>query len=96
MIRPLPTPLPGWHITAHARERARERGVGDRDLRFAVEQPDYTYPQTDSYGSDRHVHVRGEWAIVVNPLERTVITVLFRDHTRWLATVAEPEYAHAC
>lgn len=76
-----------------------ERGICDRDLRFTIEQPDYTYPQTGRYHSDRHVHVRGEWAVVVNPTERTVITVLYRDHTRWLlittAAEAEQEYAHA-
>lgn len=96
MVHPLLTLLPGWRITAHARGRARARGICDRDLRFTIEQPDYTYPQTDSYGSDRYVHVRGEWAVVVNPTERTVITVLYRDHTRRLAadTAAVEEYAH--
>ena len=86
MIHSLLTPVPGWHISAHARGRALERGICDRDLRFTVEQPDYTYPQADSYGSDRRVHVRGEWAVVVNPTEHTVITVLYQDHTRWPAT----------
>jgi hypothetical protein len=98
MIHPLPTLLPDWHITGHARGRALERGICDRDLQFTVEQPDYTYPQTDSYGSNRHVHVRGDWAVVVNLTERTVITVLYQDHTRWLAfdTANVEEYGHAC
>ncbi len=98
MVHPLLTLLPGWRITAHARGRARARGICDRDLRFTVMQPDYTYPQTDSYGSDRHVHVRGDWAVVVNRAERTVITVLYRDPARWLLTdTADVEAdAHAC
>lgn len=82
MISTFPVPPLGWHLSTHASRRALERGLCDRELQLAIEQPDSTYPQTSSYGSDRRVHVRGEWAVVLNPTERTVITVLFHDPRR--------------
>jgi len=97
MLHLLPA-APTWRISAHARSRALERGICDSDLQLAAEQPDCTYPQTNSYGSDRHVYARGDWAIVVNPSEHVIITVLYRDHTRWLTTdrAGTEEHAHAC
>lgn len=87
MTHALPSPVPGWRITEHARARAAERGICDRDLRLTVEEPWCSYPQTDTYGADRQVRVRGEWAVVVNPAARTLITVLFSSRARTLTTV---------
>lgn len=79
MISTCSTPPFAWRISTHAHRRALERGLCDRELRLTIEQPDCTYPQTSSYGHDRFVYVRGEWAVVLNPTEHTVITVLFHD-----------------
>ena len=88
MTHALPSPLPGWRITQHARARAVERGICDRDLRLTVEEPWCSYPQTDTYGADRQVRVRGDWAVVVNPATRTLITILFSSRARWPANDA--------
>lgn len=83
MTHALPSPLPGWRITEHARARAAERGICDRDLRLTIEEPWCTYPQTDTYGANRQVRSRGDWAVVVNPATRTLITVLFRSQAHY-------------
>lgn len=51
-----------------------------------------------SGGAAHDVYARGDWAVVVNPVERIIITVLYRDHTRWLTTdrAGIDEHAHAC
>lgn len=84
----LNTALPGWSVTAHARRRAAERGLTGTELCLVVEAPTLAYPQSGSYGPDRQVRVRGEWAAIVDPSTHTVITVLFRDPARWNALTA--------
>ena len=73
----------GWTFTHHLHRRALERGVTDADIRAVLYKPEITYTQT-SYGPDRQVRQRGELGVVVDVATRTVITVVFRDHGRWL------------
>ena len=100
MTAPRPQPLPGWTITAHARERIDARGISDLDLHRALEQPECSYPQTGSglQEGERQVRVRGRWAVVVNPVTRTVITVLFASPNDWHAHTRREQEAvrHAC
>ncbi|ANH40525.1 hypothetical protein I601_4130 [Nocardioides dokdonensis FR1436] len=58
---------------------------------MAVEEPTVLYSQDATYGADRQVRAGGEWAVVVNPTTRVLITVLFRDRDRWLAADGDTE-----
>jgi hypothetical protein len=65
------------------RVRAAERSISDADLTAVLHDPQITYTQT-TYRPDRQVRQRGDLGLVVDLATHTVITVLFRDHERWL------------
>lgn len=80
------TTASGWTFTNHLHRRARERGISESDISAVLHDPEITYTQT-SYGANRQVRQRGELGVV--DLEtRTVITVVFRSHDRWLRRLA--------
>ena len=72
----------GWRITGHARQRARSRGFGLRDVLLTAAGPDLAYEQSN-YGPGRWVHQRGDIGAVVHRSTKTVITVLLRSEVQW-------------
>lgn len=74
--------LRGWYFCAHARERVDDRGFWPLDVVDACESPEMT-ATASKYEPDRRRHVRGNLVVIVNPTDRTVITVLLRSEDEW-------------
>lgn len=74
-----PTELAGWRLTRHAQARAAEHGFDDAELLAALERPEVSYPQTNH----RQVRQESRVAVVVDPVTRVVVTVLFRSPGEW-------------
>ena len=68
----------GWHLSPHARDRIRTRGVRASRLVEALKAPDVCYPS----GGDQ-VRTSGRLAVVVDPSSRTVLTVLLTGDSAW-------------
>lgn len=83
----------GWHLTAHAKQRAQARGVRIAQLLAAVTAPELSYPDP---GNARHtVMTRGRLAVVVDARARTVLTVLLTGSDRWTDADARVVFATA-
>ena len=76
-----PTEIAGWRLTRHAQARAAEHG-SIRRLSAALERPEVSYPQA-SHGELRQVRQESRVAVVVDPVTRVVVTVLFRSPAEW-------------
>jgi len=74
-VRCPPTEIAGWRLTRHAKARAAKRGFDDAELLAALERPEVSYTQTNQ----RQVRQRGRVAVVVAPMTRVVVTVMFRS-----------------
>lgn len=72
----------GWHLSKHARTNAAERGVSTRDVLETIAAPEITYTAYN-YGPGREVYKRGELAVVGDPRNKTVITVLWNTDAEW-------------
>lgn len=77
-----PKPSAAWHLSAHARTKARARAVSAREVLEVIAAPDITYTAF-TYGPGRYVYQRGEIGVVVVPKTRIVITVLWRHDGQW-------------
>ena len=75
VVRCPPPEIAGWRLTRHAEARAAERGFDDAELLAALERPEVSYTQTNQ----RQVRRQGRVAVVVAPVTRVVVTVLFRS-----------------
>jgi Domain of unknown function (DUF4258) len=82
----------GWTFTNHLHRRALERGISGSQITAVLDDPEITYAQTN-YGPNRQVRQRGELSVVVDLATRTVITVVFRSHDRWLQQLASAAVA---
>jgi hypothetical protein len=83
MFQPDNPSASGWYLTHHLRKRAIERGITDAEVFEVLQDPEVTYDQA-GYGPSRQVRQRGLLGVVVNASTGAVITVVFRDHERWL------------
>jgi len=72
----------GWRLCLHARDVARARGVGAREVLEAIQQPEIVHTAFN-YGPDRYVYKRRDLAVVVAPASKVVITVLWNTPTNW-------------
>lgn len=80
MLRQAPS---GWTVRPHAADRADELGFTlDEVLRCAAE-PSQTYCAGPGHPPMYRVHQRGDVAVVVDPGNREVVTVLLRTSRRW-------------
>lgn len=73
----------GWLLTAHAAERAEERGYS---LAQVMEAAAYPRISRDSNADDRpytRIHIHDDCAVIVNPFEKVIITVLHRDESKY-------------
>ena len=77
-----PTEIAGWQLTRHAQARAAEHGFEDAELLAALERPGVSYTQTN-HGELREVRQERRVAVVVDPVTRVVVTVLFRSPAEW-------------
>jgi hypothetical protein len=77
-----PTEIVGWRLTRHAQARAAEHGFDDAELFAALERPEVSYTQTN-HGKLRQVRQESRVAVVVDPVTRVVVTVLFRSPAEW-------------
>lgn len=76
----------GWLVTPHAAERAEQRGYTLSQLMAAAATPKMS---RDSNADDRpytRIHADDDCAVVVNPFEKVIITVLHRDETKYATT----------
>ncbi len=77
-----PTEIAGWPLTRHAQDRAAEHGFDGAELSAALERPEVSYTQKNN-GKLRQVRQEGRVAVVVDPVTRVVVTVLFRSPDEW-------------
>lgn len=88
VIQRLPASFHLWSLTDHAKQRCRERQISEHDALMTACDPGYAFPAR-SDAPNTFVHIRGEWAAVVNPIRKVVITVMTRA-----AVEAEEKEAH--
>ena len=72
----------GHRLTNHAKLRQAEFGLTIPDLEAILKDYDQRYAQQGKYAG-AFVHQRGDWAMVVDPTDKVVITVLRRIVQRW-------------
>lgn len=69
-------------LTRHALARMEEFGLSRVDVSELLTDFECRYEQPN-YGNGGVVHQRGQWAAVVDPDERVVITILRREIKAW-------------
>lgn len=72
----------GWYLSRHALDRMSERGFSEAEVAAALTEPEIVYCQ-EAYGPGRQVRQYGRIGVVVDPVRRTVITVVFRSPASW-------------
>ena len=75
----------GWHLSAHARQQATERGVTARQALETIASPEIRYT-AENYGPGRWIYKRGDIAVVGVPGTQTVVTVLWNTPSAWTST----------
>jgi glutathionyl-hydroquinone reductase len=74
----------GWLFTPHADTRAKERGYSIEKVLDVVTRPNTTYQDTRfTKSTDQWIYQDSDCAVVVNPEEKVIITVLHRDRARY-------------
>lgn len=71
-----------WRLTWHARQTAARRKVSLAEVLAVIDQPEVSYAQPQR-GASIRICQRGSLAVVINVVERSVITVLLRSQSRW-------------
>lgn len=77
----------GWTITDHAWDRMTPMGLGRLDVLPVLLDPEQSYDQGDR--DDRRVLQRADLAVVVDPVRRLVVTVLWRCQEEWFRRTEE-------
>lgn len=80
----------GWTLTNHAKKRRKQMGVTEHRIARAIRDADHDYCQTD-YGQDHRVAQHDDIAVVYNPAEGTVITVLWRTNEKYTRPTEGPD-----
>ena len=80
----------GWTLSDHAVARALDMAVDAAAIRRVLESPEVKQPSTPGYGADAEIWTSGKIACVVHPVDRVVITVLWRGKVYVRGTDSEP------
>lgn len=67
----------GWLFTQHGLERCREMALDLEEVVRVLESPTKSYPSPTWCGRGRAIAADGYLAVVHNPADRVVITVLW-------------------
>lgn len=86
--------LPGTYLTlsVHCLEQMLAREISVKDVRAALEHFEQRYTGT-SYGELRETRQIADYAVVVAPHRRTLVTVLYRDYEDWDSIDGRPSGA---
>lgn len=86
--------LPGTYLllTVHTIDRMLERHVSVADALLVLSEADQSYSGY-RYGELRTTFQRGDIAVVVAPVRRTVVTVLYRREDEWRSEHGRPSGA---
>jgi hypothetical protein len=85
----LPQGYEEWTFTDHAMDRQGTRGIGREEALWCALAPDIARPGTRP---GTLIHIRGRIQVVINPLQRKIITVIDRSQN---TLDQEEELAHA-
>lgn len=69
--------LEGWRMTGHAERRVAEMDVRMAEVVAAIVAPELEYQGAEGHPVGRRVRVAGRLAVVVDPLARVVVSVLW-------------------
>lgn len=81
--RRTPRPSQGWILTTHAEERAAELGFTVAEGLAAANDLGQTYCCGPQYTEGQRIHQREDVALVVDPDDDVVVTVLLRTTEEW-------------
>jgi hypothetical protein len=73
----------GWTVRPHAADRAAELGFTLGEVIRCAAEPDQTYGSGPGHPPAYRVHQLRDIAVVVDPGNREVVTVLLRTTRRW-------------
>lgn len=78
----------GWTLTLHAAKRMIEMDVYIEEVLLACAKPEVTYPgAADHPGKENcRTHQHGRIAVIVDPIEKNVVTVLWRTTEEYSRT----------
>lgn len=68
----------GWRLSAHAKQRAYDRGVRVDRILAAVDDPELSYPS-----GDLTILTRGRLAVLADLPSHTVVTLLLTGTEAW-------------
>jgi hypothetical protein len=71
-----------WKVTSHARTAMLRRDMDVREVMLTAIEPQQTYADSQ-YNPRSRVHQRGDLAVVVDPHDKVIITVLLRSGEQW-------------
>lgn len=74
--------LSGWRITTHARDMVDLRGFDPHAVAATCEHPE-VQSRSRRHASIAWLYERGHITVVLEPVTRTVITVLLRGWSEW-------------
>lgn len=72
----------GWVLTPHARAAAARRNVPLRKVLETIAAPEIRHT-SENHGPGRYVYKRGQLALAVDPISKTVITILWHINRAW-------------
>jgi len=84
----------GWHLSAHVRRQAAERGVTARQILETIADPEIRY-SAENYGPGRWVYKRGDITVVGVPSTKTIVTVLWNTVAEWTSRQFREHLDHA-
>lgn len=64
--------------TEHAEQRRLEMGVGTKEIKRALNEPEVTYPSGAGHPPGRMVHLHGRICVIVDNASGEVVTILWR------------------
>lgn len=73
----------GMSLSHHARMRAAELGFHETEVLGCIARPETMYPGGPEHPPGRVIYRRGSCACVVDPVERSVVTVLLNTRRAW-------------
>lgn len=79
----------GWTISRHAKEAAARRGVRPRLILECIAEPELSYPDR----AEQEIVTRGRLALVIDRLNRVVVTVLVTGTDAWTDADARAAFA---
>jgi hypothetical protein len=77
----MPSSNAPWFLCSHAYERTLAMGLSRAEVVDALDHATRSYPSGPSHAPDRRISCDGRLAVVHEPAERVVITVLWDNRT---------------